>query len=166
LELIVSSYLKQSNISLIIDKNIFNNEITPEVENIISNFKNIISPEDIKLLKNKINGLNQTSFQRRLVSLIKELELNLDEEYIDSIKIAVRIRNHLLHGSSKAYSKGRVMDHVFVLKDLIIRIILSYLNYKGNYKSFYKEIHDEYVDYSIKKSENPSENLNDDPIIY
>jgi hypothetical protein len=93
------------------------------------------TPEGARIVRNKIAGINNTVLKQRLDAMLRDYKVPIAglEEHIN---YAVRARNDIIHQGTTKAAFPEFYLHVAVLREVLKRIILVLLKYKGQYISF------------------------------
>lgn len=95
------------------------------------------SDEDLAFLRRKLDGLNHRPFTDRLLSLFEHLRVPTSD-LADRIPAALRARNKLLH-RGRYTGDEPLQEHLTVLRELVVRTILTLLNFHGYYESYLRD---------------------------
>jgi hypothetical protein len=95
--------------------------------------------EESRDLSEKLADLNRRSFVRKLTTLIKRWNVPLDGIGESNIKAAKSARDRVIH-RGQYYDKANEADadlwtHVTIVREIIVRILLTAIGYKGEYIS-------------------------------
>lgn len=146
LEHLVYIYAKQKGRLEIFKKAFGNNIQSPVCAALDESLKNMLSEKDsnadeisgkILSAKDKIIELNRYSFKENMQAMLKDYEVPLDgiEQEIYEL---VGVRNKIVHRGLYVPERENqsVNDHLAVLRELLKRIFLTLLKYRGQYQSF------------------------------
>jgi hypothetical protein len=100
--------------------------------------------EAYEQLGEKLRGLNRRSFRRKLSLLAARWQVPLDGLSEMQIRQAITARNAIVH---KGYHAGSdegpdLWDHMTVVRELVVRFLLTALGYRGRYLSHVDGYHD------------------------
>jgi hypothetical protein len=145
LEHLISVYTKEHPISSPLDKKTFNEEIRPALEAAYDTITATREPSNeaerthfaqrVRRVRDRIGNLNHTSFNDRLFRMLEDYRVPL-VEINDRITKAVKARNDIIHTGHHDTPYEELTLHVAVLRELLKRIILTLLEYRGRYISF------------------------------
>ncbi|MGA8806791.1 MAG: hypothetical protein WB973_02860 [Thermoanaerobaculia bacterium] len=137
LEHLTSIYNKQAPIPPPVAQDAFATVIRPALE---AAFDTAIAktPHDAEgaiIVRNKIAGINNTVLKQRLDTMLRDYNVPIAglEKHIDR---AVRARNDIVHQGTTKAAFPEFYLYVAVLREVLKRIILTLLEYKGQYISF------------------------------
>ncbi|HEX7154756.1 MAG TPA: hypothetical protein VF618_24940 [Thermoanaerobaculia bacterium] len=137
LEHLTSIYNKQTPVPPPVPLDTFSTIIRPALEaafdNAIANVA--LDPEGARLVRNKMSGLNNTVLKHRLDAMLRDYDVPIAglEKHVDA---AIRTRNDIIHKGTTKAAFPEFYLHVAVLREVLKRIILTLLEYKGQYISF------------------------------
>lgn len=89
----------------------------------------------IKRVRDRIGNLNDTNFNDRLFTMLKEYDVPLVGIQAHITK-AVKARHDIIHTGTHQVRFPEFYRHVAVLRELVKRTILTLLRYEGQYISF------------------------------
>ena len=97
---------------------------------------NIMPDEDRGKIYAKLNDLNRRSLEEKLRILARQWSVLLQGIDDDKIKAAIRARNSIVHEGRYNETDSKVkMEHLWVIREIVIRFILTAIGYKGSYLS-------------------------------
>lgn len=101
--------------------------------------------EVVKDLNEKLADLNRRSIFQKLKSLSDRWSVPLDGISDDMIKAAISARNDIVH-KGHYYEDGKektdLSEHVTVIREIIVRFLLTAIGYKGRYLSYLGGYHE------------------------
>jgi len=157
LEHMLQRFSSRGNKGVIIPKRVFKNVLLPTMGNALTaeirrlNSANaeetIISPEALDLLQKKLVGINELTLRDKLFNFLRHHKVPLHRISEDQIANLVRTRNILAHARKykKTPQAERLDDDLAVLHELMRRIFLTLLDYRGKRNSFLNG--EEWVDF-------------------
>lgn len=95
------------------------------------------SDEDLAFLRRKLDSLNHRPFADRLATLFEYLGVPTSD-IADRLPPALRARNPLLH-RGRYTGDEPLQEHLTVLRELVVRTILTLLNFHGYYESYLRD---------------------------
>jgi len=90
-------------------------------------------------IKDKFEDLNRCTLKQKIDLLAKRWGVKLDDIPTDAIGAAKKARDHVVHTgifTLKENSEADLMDHVRLTRELVVRFILTALEFKGKYISY------------------------------
>lgn len=137
LEHLASIYNKQTPVPPPLPHEAFKTIIRPALEAAFDDaVTNIAHDADgARIVRNKIAGINNTVLKQRLEAMLREYNVPVAglEKHIDD---AIRARNDIIHKGTTRAAFPEFYIHVAVLREVLKRIVLTLLKYKGQYISF------------------------------
>ncbi|WP_333875197.1 hypothetical protein [Methylobacter sp.] len=97
--------------------------------------------EIVKELNEKLADLNRRSIRQKLSILVGHWQIPLDGIDEDKIKAAITARNLIVHrghyyDADKESSGDDLWDHATVVREIVVRFILTAIGYRGDYISY------------------------------
>ncbi len=157
LEHMLQRFSSRGNKCVIIPKRVFKdvllttmgNALTTEIRrlNSANGEEIIISPEASDLLQKKLTGINELTLRDKLFNFLRHHKVPLHLIAEEQIANLVRTRNILAHARKykKTPQAERLNDDLAVLHELMKRIFLTLLDYRGKRNSFLNG--EEWVDF-------------------
>ncbi|MBI4745796.1 MAG: hypothetical protein HY786_04465 [Deltaproteobacteria bacterium] len=147
LEHLVDVYAKQKGRDEIFKEKAFKKIIRPQISAVLNeSLQNMLSEKDsnadeissrITSAKDKISEVNRYSFKENLQAMLRYYEAPLDgiEQEIEGL---VGVRNKIVHRGLyiSALENQSINDYLAVLRELLKRVFLTLLKYRGQYQSF------------------------------
>jgi hypothetical protein len=106
------------------------------------------SAEELAELNEKLGDLNRRSLYRKVVILARRWGVTFDEIEPDQIRGALRARNSVVH-RGQYYDDGvrdneelvALWDHAMVVREMVVRLLLTAIGYRGQYISYIGGFH-------------------------
>lgn len=139
LEFLIDRHQKISEEESIIDRQLFEANLYPELKNAAGDIMRQLglSSEVRSEIYRKLSGINRYSFKRKIEMLLNHLKITYDDLFAD-LQLLVNIRNDLIHrGIHKDFKK--LVDAYNRLKVLLTRVFLSLLDYNDSYFDLVKQ---------------------------
>lgn len=95
--------------------------------------------EGLNEIENKLGNLNLKSLKSNLKQMLKDYKVPLQELNETEIYSLIKVRNDIVHKglfSQKTINSKSFYSHYSLLRELLKRILLTLLKYKGQYQSF------------------------------
>jgi hypothetical protein len=131
-------------------KEVFVKGVRPQLESAIdaavAGLAGVVNEPTLKiseeLMRAKLGGLNAFTIRERLLRMLDTDGVPY-QGLAEAIKKAISARSGILHGS-RANSNASIENvrHVAVLRELVKRIILTLLNFRGRYISYLNGVDD------------------------
>lgn len=110
-----------------------------EIERIVSDepYEEQESERIIKAMTNKLLEINRLSFSDKLMRMLSTERVYIDD-FSDEIKDIVRTRNQIIHNGFKGKTEPEDLERreSVVLNELLIRIILTFIDFDDQYQSY------------------------------
>lgn len=156
LENLVASNLDESD-TLIFSENEFDKKIVPELRKALrESIREEVTTEEARKAREevllglyaKLNDVNRRSIYQKLMLLAdnEHWSVPLDGIGEDKIKQAINARNRIVHrGHYYNLGKegsGELWEHVTVVREIVVRFLLTAIGYRGSYFSYIGGCHD------------------------
>jgi hypothetical protein len=114
-----------------------------QTENIFDDAANTSQAEDqeaIVIVKRKLPGLNSSTLRDKIERYLEIHRIPMDQIEMDEVHAAVAARNDVVHRGryEPDNTEAKLYQHIAVLREVVLRVFLTLLQYQGNYWSFLK----------------------------
>lgn len=131
-------------------RSVFREKVRPQLENaidaVVADLAGVVDAPALRtaegLLRGKLGGLNALTIRERLIRMLAAESVPYDG-LAEAINDAFGARSSVLHGSKgNSNTSGEYVRHVAVLRELVKRIILTLLGFRGRYISYLNGVDD------------------------
>ncbi len=142
LDHMLKKFEKQQPSGALMEKAFFRAHILPRLERAvdecIGDFEGALTNDTARALRAKLKELNRTTMRNTLMAFLKHHDVPIAGITDEQLADLIRVRNDLFHGRDfKPRTEGELLsDHVAVLHELLQRIFLTLLGYKGDRWTF------------------------------
>ena len=152
LEHFVNTYSAINGWNRIMDWGNFDEYVVPEIKTALKNAKKMMKElqihdycndrsikREFKAISGKIKELNRYPFERNLMKFLKDIQVPIDDLDKNEIQKIIQSRHEIIHSGTTSLehpSSNGKQEKLALLRELLIRIFLSYLQYNGKYSSY------------------------------
>lgn len=103
---------------------------------------NLLEKEFRADLPGKLQELNRRALRKKIQILADRWGVYLGDLPADGLKLAIRARNNIVHrghyydDETERAKKESLWPHIFLVREIVVRMILATIGFKGNYVSF------------------------------
>jgi hypothetical protein len=120
----------------LVAKSVFRARILPHVEQAldesIDGLGDEVTEDAARALRAKLKVINQTTMRNKLLAFLAHHNVPLAGITHEQLTDLIRVRNDLFHGRDfEAQEDEQLNDHLAVLQELMRRVFLTLLGYRG-----------------------------------
>ena len=108
------------------------NSLRGDIENIIA-ANNALSLDEKAFISGKLSDLNNRTFREKIEALFEHYKISRRDFDGAVLKDLIRLRNDIVHRGIVPEAVSDVMPSIILVRELITRILLSEIGFKGRY---------------------------------